>query len=296
MMQMLNIMGPICVIVLIGFFLGRSKLGLEMRSLSSVIILVATPSLIFHTLTSLHVPSGTLQVMSGAALLCLAIAGVMGFVALRLAGSSVRSFLPPLMLPNSGNLGLPLVLLAFGPEGFQLGVAYFFVVSLVQHTVGLSIYAGSVKVGAMLRQPLIYAVAAVLVVTWTGIQVPAVILTTTEMLGGMMIPSMLLLLGASLATLQVSDLRPALFIAFTRLGIGIASALIVIWVLDFEGLIAGTVFLLAVMPTAIVNFVYAERYQQAPRRVAGSIVVSTLLTFLCLPAILWAALAIAGPA
>lgn len=294
MTQMLNIMGPICVIVLIGFLMGRSKIGLETRSLSTVIILVATPSLIFHTLTSLHVQPDTLQVMSSAALLCMVIAGTLGFVALRFARSSVRSFLPPLMLPNSGNLGLPLVLLAFGPEGFQLGVAYFFVVSLVQHTFGLSLYAGSVKVGAMLRQPLIYAVAAVLVVTWTGLQVPTIILTTTEMLGGMMIPSMLILLGASLATLQVSDLRPALFIAVARLGIGIVSATIVIWVLDFEGLRAGTVFLLSVMPTAIVNYVYAERYQQAPRRVAGSIVVSTLLTFVCLPVLLWAALAIAG--
>lgn len=295
MMQLIEILAPITIIVGIGFLLGRSNIGFETRSFSTVIILVATPSLIFHTLTSLHVDPDTLQVMSGAALACLATAGVMALVALRLAGSSVRSFLPPLMLPNSGNLGLPLVLLAFGPEGFQLGVAYFFVVSLVQHTVGLSVYAGSIKVGAMLRQPLIYAVAAVLLVTWTGVQVPTVILTTTEMLGGMMIPSMLVLLGASLATLQVSDLRPALFIAVARLGIGITSALIVIWILGFEGIVAGTVFLLAVMPTAVVNYVYAERYAQAPRRVAGSIVVSTLLTFVCLPALIWAALAIAGP-
>ncbi len=293
MMQMIEILAPITIIVSIGFLMGRSSVGFETRSLSTLVILVATPSLIFHTLTSLQVQPDTLQVMSGAALLCLAIAGVLGFIALRLAGSSVRSFLPPLMLPNSGNLGLPLVLLAFGPEGFQLGVAYFFVVSLVQHTVGLSLYAGSVKVGAMLRQPLIYAVAAVILVTWTGVPVPTAILTTTEMLGSMMIPSMLVLLGASLATLQVSDLKPALFIAIARLGIGIASALIAIWVLDFEGIRAGTVFLLAVMPTAIVNYVYAERYGQAPRRVAGSIVVSTLLTFLCLPALIWAALAIA---
>lgn len=294
MMQMIEIMGPITIIVLIGFLMGRSSVGFETRSLSSVIILVATPSLIFHTLTSLHVRPDTLQVMSGAALLCIALAGVMGVVALRAVGRPLRSFLPPLMLPNSGNLGLPLVLLAFGPEGFQLGVAYFFVVSLVQHSVGMSLYAGSVKLAVMLRQPLLYAVAAVLVVTWTNLTVPTVILTTTEMLGGMMIPSMLVLLGASLATLQVSDLRPALFIAFARLGIGIVSALIVIWVFDFEGIRAGTVFLLASMPTAIVNYVYAERYQQNPRQVAGSIVVSTLLTFLCLPALIWAALTIAG--
>ncbi len=295
MMQMIEILATISIIVLIGFFMGRSSVGVETRSLSSIIILVATPSLIFHSLTSLHVQRDTLQIMSGAALACLAIAGILGFIVLRCAGSPVRSFLPPLMLPNSGNLGLPLVLLAFGPEGFQLGVAYFFVVSLVQHSVGMSMYAGSVKVGVMLRQPLLYAVVAVMVVTWTGLQVPTVIATTTEMLGGMMIPSMLVLLGASLATLQIADLRPALFIAVARLGIGVVSAIVVIWVMEFEGVMAGTVFLLASMPTAIVNYVYAERYQLNPRQVAGSIVVSTILTFICLPALLWVALAIAAP-
>ncbi|WP_341861280.1 AEC family transporter [Gymnodinialimonas sp. 57CJ19] len=218
----------------------------------------------------------------------------MGLALLLLFKGAVRSYLPPLMLPNSGNLGLPLVFLAFGQEGLELGIAYFFVVALVQHCFGMSIYAGSLKLGVLMRQPLFYAVAAVLAVTWAGIEVPTIILTTTEMLGGMMIPAMLVLLGASLSRLQITYLRPALAFAFGRLTIGIASAALVIWLLDFSGAMAGTVFLLASMPTAIVNYIYAERYQHNPRRVAGSIVVSTVLTFLCLPAIVWAALAIAG--
>lgn len=293
LMQMVNILAPVAIITAIGYFLGRSKVGLETRSLSTLVILVATPALIFHTLTSLHVAPETIQVMSGAALFCMSVAGIMALVLLLGLGKSVRSFLPPLMLPNSGNLGLPLVLLAFGPEGLQLGIAYFFVVSLVQHTFGLSVYSGSLKLGLLARQPLIYAVAAVIIVTWTGIQVPPVIDTTAEMLGGMMIPAMLILLGASLATLEVSDMGPAVLIAVSRLVIGVTSALLVIWVLDFSGVMAGVVFLLASMPTAIVNYVLAERYNHNPRQVAGAIVASTVLTFLCLPAMLWVALQIA---
>lgn len=293
LMQMLNVLGPITIITMIGYLMGRSRVGLETRSLSRLVIMVATPSMIFFTLTSLHVAPATIQVMSGAALLCMAIAGVCALVVLLGLGQSVRSFLPPLMLPNSGNLGLPLVLLAFGPEGLQLGVAYFFVVSLVQHTFGLSVYSGSLKLGLLARQPLIYAVAAVVIVTWSGIEVPSIILTTTEMLGGMMIPAMLILLGASLATLQVSDLGPAVVIAVARLIIGVGSALVVIWALGFTGTMAGVVFLLASMPTAIVNYVLAERYAHNPRQVAGAIVASTVLTFLCLPVLLWVALQIA---
>ncbi|MDV7143889.1 AEC family transporter [Tropicimonas sp. TH_r6] len=290
--QMFEILGPIVIITAIGYLLGRSSVGLDTRALSSMVLLVATPALIFHTLTSLHVTPDTIRTMAGAALMCITLTGVMGLAILLSVGGPVRSFLPPLMLPNSGNMGLPLVLLAFGTEGLQLGVAYFFVVALVQHSVGLSIYAGSLRLSAILKQPLIYAVAAVLLVTWTGLPVPEIVLVTTELLGGMMVPAMLMLLGASLASLQVTDLRPALLVAFARLSLGVISALTVIFLLGLEGITAGVVFLLATMPTAIVNYIYAERFQHNPRQVAGSIVTSTIVTFVCLPMLVWTALGI----
>jgi predicted permease len=292
LMQMVNILGPIMIITLIGFLMGRSSVGLDTRTLSTVVIMVATPALIFHTLVSLHVAPDMMRNMAGAALLCVTIAGGLGLLILLLVRGPVRSFLPPLMLPNSGNMGLPLVVMAFGDEGMRLGVAYFFVVALVQNSVGLSIYSGTIRLSSLLRQPLIYSVIAVLVVTWTGIQVPQIILVTTEMLSGMMIPAMLMLLGASLATLKVQDVRPALFVAVGRLGLGLISALAVIKLLGLTGIPAGTVFLLATMPTAIVTYVFAERYQHDARQVAGSVVASTLLTFACLPVLIWIALAI----
>ncbi len=294
LMQMANILGPIAIITMIGFLMGRSSIGLETRTLSNVVILIATPALIFHTLASMEVPVQTIQTMATAALLCVAISGALGACALAVSGGPLRTFLPPLMLPNSGNMGMPLVVLAFGAEGMRYGVAYFFVVALVQNSVGLSIYAGSMKLGTILRQPLIYAVVAVLIVTVTGVQVPEIILVTTKMLSGMMIPAMLILLGSSLATLKIADLRPALLVALGRLTFGVISAAIVILLLDLDGTKAGVVFLLATMPTAIISYVFAERYNHNARQVAGSVVVSTLLTFACLPLLVWTALEISG--
>lgn len=290
--QLSGILGPIVIITLIGYFLGRSSVGLHSQTLSTIVILVATPALIFNTLTSLHVDQATIGTMATAALLCLTIAGLLALVAIKVFGGSLRSFLPGLMLPNSGNMGLPLVVLAFGEEGMRLGISYFFVVALFQHSVGLSITAGSIRLKSLAQQPLIYSVALVLVVTFLDLQVPQLILTTTEMLGNMMIPAMLILLGSSLASLQVTDFRPAIAMAVGRLVIGLLSAAVVIYLLDLGGIVAGSVFLLATMPTAIVTYVFAERYQQKPRQVAGGVVLSTLLTFCCLPALVWVALRI----
>ncbi len=288
-MEMLNVLGPVVLITLIGFLMGRSKIDLHAGTLSTTVILVATPALIFSTLTSIGVTIEMLLNMAASAFLSVTIAAVLGLIVVKVSGFSLRTYLPSLMFPNSGNMGLPLVLLAFGEEGLRLGVSYFFVIALLQHSVGFSIASGSYRIVYLLKQPLIYAVAGVVLVVSTGIEVPEVILTTTDILGGMMIPAMLIMLGNSLAGLSIADFRPAIIIACARLLIGVLSALIIIRLLSLEGPVAGTVFVMATMPTAIVTYVFAQRYRPDPGKIAGAVVASTLLTFLCLPVLLWGA-------
>ena len=257
-------------------------------------MLVATPSLVFSTLTSLEIDVATLLKMALSAALCVALATIAGLLILRALGLSYRTFLPCLIMPNSGNIGLPLVLLAFGEKGLALGISFFFVIALLQYTLGIAIASGEYRLRDLARQPLIYSVILAAVVLLTKVKVPVIIATTTQLLGGMMIPAMLILLGTSLARLNVSDLRQAIIIAVARLGIGIPTGLAVIGLISLSGIEAGTVFLLASMPTAIVNYVFAERYRPDSQQVAGAIVVSTILTFAVLPVIIWASYRIAG--
>lgn len=294
MMAIVDILAPITLITLIGYILGKSSVGLHSRTLGNLVILVATPALVFSTIVSSRADDRAMGQMSVAAILCIAIAGVMALGLLKIFKGPARSYLPSLMLPNSGNMGLPLAVLTFGEEGTRLGVAYFVVVALFQNSVGLTISSGTLRLRELAKQPLLYVVALIIVVLVTGLHVPKVIMITSEILGGMMIPAMLILLGMSLATLKVTDLRPAFAIAFGRLGIGILAGLLVIQILGLTGVAAGVVFLLATMPSAIVTYVFAERYQQSPTRVAGAVVVSTVLTFLCLPVLIWGAISIAG--
>ncbi len=292
--QILNVIGPIFVITIIGYMLERLSKNIDARTISSLVLLIATPSLVFSTLTSLEIDAPTLLKMALSAALCVAVASVAGLVVLRALGMSYRTFLPCLIMPNSGNIGLPLVLLAFGEKGLALGISYFFVIALLQYTVGAAIASGQYRIRDLARQPLIYSVILVAVVLLTKIKVPVIIATTTDLLGGMMIPAMLILLGTSLARLSVSDLRQAIIIAVARLGIGIPTGLVVIGLISLSGIEAGTVFLMASMPTAIVIYVFAERYRPDAQQVAGAVVVSTTLTFAVLPVIIWASYWIAG--
>ncbi|MEM5476309.1 AEC family transporter [Pacificibacter sp. AS14] len=293
MAEVFEVILPIFLITLIGYLFGRSKLELHSATLSTTVIMVALPALIFSSLTSIDISIERLGSVFLAAALCLSLATVMSLIVIKALGFSVQTCLPCLMFPNSGNMGLPLALIAFGDIGLSLGVAYFVVISLVQHTVGMSIASGKYDFGSLVRQPLIYAIIGVLIVILTGVKVPKVIATTTDLLGGLMIPAMLILLGNSLSKLKVSDFGPAFTLAISRLIIGVFSGLLTIWLLDLTGMIAGLVFLLASMPSAVVSYVYAERFRPDPEQIAGTIVVSTLLTFTFLPVLIWIAKAIA---
>lgn len=292
--QIFNVVSPIFVMTFIGYVLGRTNRDIDTRTISTIVLLIATPCLIFSTLTKLRIDTNLLLTMAFAAALAVAVSAIAAMPVLKAFKLPFRVFLTSLIMPNSGNIGLPLVLLAFGDPGLALGICYFFIIALLQYTVGASIISGQYRPAELVRQPLIYAILLVLVVLTLDLKVPTVIATTVELLGGMMIPAMLIMLGTSLAQLGISDLKPAMVIALARIIIGVLTGLIVISLLSLTGIEAGTVFLMASMPTAIVNYVFAERYHPDAQKVAGAVVVSTLLTFAILPAILWAALQIAN--
>lgn len=294
MAETFNVIAPILIISLIGYLFGRSKFDLHVATLSNTVIIAALPALLFSSLTTADISLERVGEVFLAALVVLGIAAVLSLVVVKVAGFSVRTCLPSLIFPNSGNMGLPLAYIAFGDLGLGLAVAYFVVVTLWQHTAGMTIASGEYRFKAILQQPLIYAVVAILLVIGFDLPVPEVIATTTDLLGGMMIPAMLILLGNSLASLKVSDFVPACIMAVARLLIGIVSGMAGIWLLGLTGTLAGIVFMLAAMPAAVVTYVYAERYRPDAELVAGTIVLSTLLTFALLPLIIWGAQAIAA--
>ncbi|MGI9402539.1 MAG: AEC family transporter, partial [Rhizobiaceae bacterium] len=190
--QILNVLAPVIIITAIGYILGRSSLGIHTSTLSLVTILVATPALIFSKLTAADIDQESLWLMASAAALCVAISASIAVIFLKIFGGSINTYLASLIMPNSGNVGLPLVLLTFGEENLHLGVSFFFVIALLQHSVGASVTAGSYQFSFLFKQPLIYAVICVIAVVATGVTVPEIVLTTTGMLGGMMIPAMLI--------------------------------------------------------------------------------------------------------
>src|SRR5581483_10253163 len=150
-----------------------------------------------------------------------------------------HSFLPALMFPNAGNMGLPLCLYAFGQQGLTLAIVYFAVFSVAQFTPGASIAAGSLSPSRILRLPLPYAVLASLPFLATRTPLPAIVANVLDLFAGVTIPLMLLALGVSLGRLRVASLGRSLALAAVRLGGGLAVGVGLSWALGLHGAARG---------------------------------------------------------
>ena len=292
--EILQIIAPVFVVAGIGFFLEYRGIGFHSETLSRLAMMIGTPALVFSSLSSTSLPDESFArvvllsiaaVISGGALASLAL------LALRLP---LRTYLSSLSLPNAGNAGLPLVFFAFAEPGLTIGAAFFFVIALVQYTVVPAIVTGDPALRKLLREPLIWAIVAVIFFRVTKLPVPVIVADTTALLGGLMIPVMLILLGGALARLKVRDIGMSALLAGVRLIVGVATGFLLVTLFRLEGVEAGAIFLLSAMPSALITYVIAEHYGRSPERVAGLVVSSTVLNFACLPVLISVALFLAS--
>ena len=285
-LEIFSILAPVFACAGIGFLWARRGGGYDEELITRLIMNLGAPCLIFSELASLDVAPATMAQMVGSALAAMLVFAIVTTVVLRLMHLPAHTFLSPMVFPNTGNMGLPLCLFAFGPEGLAFATAFFATVSITHFTAGIWIWSGRASLRELLRTPISYAATLAALVLATEVSVPVWIQNATTLLGGMTIPLMLLTLGVSLSRMQVRHVGRALGFSLLRLGLGFATGLVLAGFLGLEGIPRGVVILECSMPVAVFNYVLARRYRRSPEEVAGLVVVSTLLAFGLLPFLL----------
>lgn len=293
--SLIAIVAPIMIIAAIGYGWGRASMPYDGDFVSRLVMLIGSPCLIISTFTHARLDTALFAHMALVAACGIAITAVVCVAVLRLSGVSLRVYLPPMLFPNCGNTGLPLSLFAFGKEGLALALVIFMVMAVVQFSLGPAIVGGGNPVRSLVRTPVVYAAVVAVVLLYTGFDLPAWAQNTVDLLGDVSIPLMLLSLGVSLAQLRVTGMKRALLLSLLRLGVGAAAGFAVAWLFGLEGAAKGVVIIQLSMPAAVFNYMLALRYQRDPNAVAGIVIVSTLLSFLLLPLLLWLVLPAGAP-
>jgi malate permease and related proteins len=284
--QILNVVAPTFIIVFIGWIWGKADKKYDNYLVTSLIMNIGGPCLVFSTLAGLNVSASLIGRMGLATLIAIIIFGLAGAMVLKWAGLSSRDFLAPLMFPNIGNIGLPICLFAYGKTGLALAVMIFAVFCLFQFTVGIKLYSGGTSLLSLLKEPIIYAVIASFFFLINRSSPPDILLRTTELLGAFTIPLMLLSLGVTLAGLKVRRIRRSFLLALLRVAMGFGVSLALAYLFKFDRSARGVFVLQCSMPVAVFNYMLAERYHRSPGENAELLMVSTLISIVTLPLIL----------
>ena len=281
-----TVIAPLFVVAGIGFVWARSGRPFDTDMIAALVTNFGIPCLLFASLTRLEVSPGAFGGISLAYVVVVALNLAVGGLILRAMGVDVGAFLPSLTFPNSGNLGLPLCLFAFGEPGLALAMSPFLIAVIGNVTIGVALVTGRMSLSQLFRNPYLYVVAAALILMATDTAPPRWIAGTTEIIGGIAIPLMLMALGVTLARLKVASMRRSVMLSVVRLALGFCFGFAVAELFGFTGVTRGVLILQSAMPVAMLNFLFASRYDRRPEEVAGMIVVSTAISFATLPLLL----------
>ena len=277
---------PLVAIVGIGYYYARQR-QVDISSANAANIDIFIPALLFSVLSAEsfdftaygYLALGAFFIVIGSGIILVPICYLLGF--------NQKTFLPPVMFSNSGNLGLPLALLAFGQEALPAAVVLFIVENLLHFTVGIFILNRRTNPLSVLKMPMVLATFAGL--AWSYFQLPVypAIRTAIDMLGQIAIPLMLFTLGVRMTSVNLTHWKVGMWGALLCPLSGLLIAVLVLQVLPLNTVHIGYLLLFSVLPPAVLNYMVAERFQQEPQQVAAIVLIGNMASLLVIPVALW---------
>lgn len=282
-LTVLEIVAPVFLLAGLGFAWVRFGFEFRIQFVTRLASSVAVPCLVFTALMQTEATPSALATIALAALVGYLAIGALALALLLLMKLDLRTYLAPLIFGNTGNLGLPLALFAFGDEGLGLALAVFAVTAILGFTLGVWLVSGGGSPVALVREPLVLATVLGGVFLWQGWETPRFLTNTLELIGQMAIPLMLLTLGVAVARLTPGNLGRAIWLSLVRVAICIGVALAVGSAFGLAPVAMAILVLQLSMPMAVISYLLAEKYGADAQAVAGLVVVSTLISVLSLP-------------
>ncbi len=285
-LTVLEISVPVFALAAIGYGWVRIGWDYPLTFVTRLAMTLAVPCLIFVALMQTEIDPTALGTLTLASLAAYAAVALVFWVIVRLAGLDQQTFLAPLIFGNTGNLGLPLAIFAFGEVGLGYAVIVFAVMAILSFTIGIWMIAGAGSLGRVSREPLVWATLLGALFLWQGWQTPPVLTNTLDLIGQLAIPLMLITLGVAIARLTPRGIGQATVLSAIKVAVCAALA----WGVGTWFALPPTALAVLIVqvatPVAVTSYLLAEKYGADANAVAGLVVVSTLMSVITLPLIL----------
>ena len=285
-LQVLQIVAPVFILASIGFFWVRTGHEYDVAFVTRLAMNIAIPCLIFSALMRSEIEPSILWNTALAALLAYGVVGGLVALYLRVAGLDQRTFWPALTFGNTGNLGMPLALFAFGTEGLDYAVVIFSVSAVLIFTLGLWVLAGRGRWLSVLREPMVVGTLLGVLFLVRGWRLPTWAENTVDLIGQLGIPLMLIALGVAISRLRPGAVGRATWLSALKMAVCVAVGWGVGRALGLPPVAQGVLMLQIAAPVAVTNYLLAEKYKADATEVAGLVMVSTSMAVVTIPVLL----------
>ena len=281
-LRIVEIVLPVLAIILLGYSLGRLWRP-DMRVVNRLNLDVFGPFLVLANLSDKGVDLASLWPLVVASAVIVLGSGMIAWPYAKLSGQNPRTFVPPMMFNNCGNMGLPLALFAFGAPGVAGMVALFTTSNLLHFTVGAFIVNKHADLKVLLKSPMVWATLIGATLGLTGTHLPDSVHAPMKMIGDCTIPMMLLSLGVRMLDVKREDFSNSLLGAAICPLTGLFVAGLLVHWLPMTKEQMGLVFLFGALPPAVLNFLVADYYKQEPEKVASIVLVGNIASVIFIP-------------
>ncbi|MDR5899129.1 AEC family transporter [Halomonas vilamensis] len=284
--ELFAVMAPVLAGAGLGFTWVRLDHPYPVDFVTRLVFNIGTPALVLASLSGAEIDASTFgRTMLATALVIISMAAAT-FIVAKLLRHDWRVLLAPMMYPNTGNMGLPVVLYAFGSAGFAYGITVMVTVSLFQFTLGTVLASRGNPLKALAKTPTVYAIVIAMALLLTDTALPLWLANSVDLMSGFTVPLMLITLGVSLASIQVKSLRSGISFSLVRIPLAATVAWLIGQALGLPPMAQSILVLQMSMPVAVFNYLFAQKSGREPAYVASLVFCSTLLALIYLPVLL----------
>lgn len=282
--QVVRILFPVMALVIIGYFIGR-WLKPDFRPINRINMDAFVPALVFSSLSTMPLSRSELPLIY-ASLISVLIPGLLMIPICKLGGWNFKAWAPLHMFRNSGNLAIPLFTYAFGQQALSSAVLLFVVSACLHISIGLAVLSKGGSFKQIFTAPVFIAAVAAMCLNLSGTHVWEPLYEATKLLGQAAVPVMLLSLGAQMTNMKMAGIKVGLISTAQSLFTGAIAFSCIYYFIPLPPMQLKMMVLFTMLPPAVMNYLFAERYKIEATNVASMVLFGNFLSIFTLPMLL----------
>jgi predicted permease len=288
--QVVGILFPVFALIAVGFSVGR-WLKPDFRPINRINMDAFTPALVFSSLVAMPLDIEQVPLLS-ASIVAVLVPGVVMVPICYAMKVRFKAWAPLHMFRNSGNLAIPLFTYTFGDTALAPAVLLFVVSACLHISIGLALLSEGSPIKQIVKMPIFLAASAALLLNLTGIGVWSPLYEATSLLGQAAVPVMLLSLGAQMCNMRLSGLKVGITSTLLSLFTGAIAFSVIYFFIPLPTMQLQMMVLFTMLPPAVMNYLFAERFQIEPTKVASMVLFGNFFSIMTLPLLLGFALSL----